>query len=244
MISSILAWLRHLRFLQLTVFFVFVLLTLPFRTDHPFFNIVFQLLLFNVFVVTLSASGSKRLLRWILVGPCALGEMLYLRMIFLLGPGEHRWEVVAIAICFMLAMAVCVTAILPYIFQTREVGLDTIFAAVMAYFFISCIFANLYSLLYLADIKNFNLTLPASPNQFYSVYTTMIYFSLVTIVGVGYGDIVPLLPFPRMLAAIEGVLGHFYIAVFVAWLVGTFISQALQRSEQEAPKESKEPMED
>ena len=70
------------------------------------------------------------------------------------------------------------------------------------------------------------------------------YFNLITIVGVGYGDIVPLLPFPRMVAAIEGVLGHFYIAVFVAWLVGTFISQSLQQGEKQAPEEPKEPMKD
>ena len=56
----------------------------------------------------------------------------------------------------------------------------------------------------------------------------MIYFSLITIVGVGYGDILPLLPFPRMLAAVEAVVGHFYMAVLIGWLVGMFISQALR----------------
>jgi len=63
MFKSIYAWLTEMRFLQITCFFVFVILSLPFRTDHPFVNIVSQLLLFNMMVVTLSASGSKRLLR-------------------------------------------------------------------------------------------------------------------------------------------------------------------------------------
>jgi voltage-gated potassium channel len=242
MISSLLAWLRHLRFLQLTLFFVIVLLSLPFRTDHPFFNIVFQLLLINALVVTLSASGSTRILRWLMLGLWALGEGLYLRLLFVLGPHPPRQDVVIVAICFLLMEVVLVTAILPYIYQTRRVTLDTIFAAVMAYFLISCIFANLYSLIYLGNNQAYNLTLTPAPDMFYSTYTEMMYFSLVTIVGVGYGDIVPLLPFPRMLAAMEGVLGHFYIAVFVAWLVGTFISQSLQSSEQQAAKEQQEPI--
>jgi hypothetical protein len=244
MFSSLLAWLRHLRFLQLTVFFVFVLLTLPLRIDHPLFNIAVQLLLFNIFAVTLSASGSKRWLRWLLMGFWTLAEVLYLRMVFVLGPGDHHEATSVVIVCFLAMMAVCVIAILPYIFRTRQISLDTIFAAVMSYFLIISIFANLYSLLYLGNPHTFNLGTTGNPDQFYSLYTEMIYFGLITIVGVGYGDIVPLLPFPRMLAAVEGVLGHFYIAVFVAWLVGTFISQSLQRREQMAPQENKEPMED
>lgn len=215
MISSLLAWLRHLRFLQLTVFFVFVLLTLPFRTDHPFFNIVVQLLLLNALVVTLSASGSARMLRWLMMGLWLLGETLYLRALFVSGPHPPPGDVVVVIISFMLMMVVCVAAILPYIYHTRRVTLDTIFAAVMAYFIISSIFGNLYSLLYIRDPHTFNLTLTPVPDLFFSTYTEMMYFSLVTIVGVGYGDIVPLLPFSRMLAAVEGVLGHFYVAVFV-----------------------------
>jgi predicted MFS family arabinose efflux permease len=53
----------------------------------------------------------------------------------------------------------------------------------------------------------------------------MIYFSLSTLVGVGFGDILPLLPFPRMVAA---VVGHFSMAVLIGWPVGRFISQALR----------------
>lgn len=242
MISTLLPWLTHLRFLQLSIFFVLVLLTLPFRAEHPLFNMVAQLLLFNAFVVTLSACGSKRVLRWLLAGFWALGEGLYLRVLFVLGPGNHSGEVSVVLICFMLMMAVCVAAILPYIFQTRQVTLDTIFAALMAYFIIGSIFANLYSLLYLADPNSFNLPRTTNCDQFYTIYTEMIYFSLITIVGAGYGDIVPLLPFSRILAAMEAILGHFYVAVFVAWLVGTFISQSLQQERKEIAKAEQEPM--
>ncbi|MFZ5449839.1 MAG: ion channel [Thermodesulfobacteriota bacterium] len=244
MISSLLARLKHLRFFQLTIFFIFVLLTLPFRTEHPFFNIVIQLLLFNSLVVTLSASGSSRTLRWLLVLFWTLGEGLHLRGLFILGPGSHLLNVSLVVTCFMLMMAVCVGAILLFIFKTHRVTLDTIFAALMAYFFISSIFANIYSLLYLMDPNSFNLPPAIGRDQFYAVYTEMIYFSLITVVGAGYGDIVPLLPFPRLLAAMEAVLGHFYVAVFVAWLVGTFISQSIQQEEKQAPEVPKEPMND
>jgi len=114
----------------------------------------------------------------------------------------------------------------------------------MAYFFISSIFANLYGLIYFLDHRSFNLPAATGASQFYTVYTEMIYFSLITIVGVGYGDIVPLLPFPRMLAAMEGVLGHFYVAVLVAWLVGTFISQSIELREKEEERAPEQPMDE
>jgi hypothetical protein len=244
MIKSFLAWFRHLRFLQLTVFFLLLYLTIPFRTDHPFVNAVTQLLIFNAVLVTLSASGAKPKLKGLILALWVAGVVLYLRLALFLGPGDHHSDLVAMVIVFLLIMAVCLAAILPYIFRTGQITLDTIFAAVVAYLFISSIFAYSYSLIYFINLRSFNLTTPAHIHHFYAVYTEMIYLSLVTISGVGYGDIVPLLPFPRMLAAVEAVLGHFYIALLIAWLVGTYISQSIQAREKTASTTQAEPMED
>jgi voltage-gated potassium channel len=244
MIRSFLAWFRHLRFLQLTIFFLLVYLTIPFRTDHPFVNAVTQLLIFNAMVVTLSATGPKLKLKGLVLVLWVAGVGLYLRLALFLGPGDHRWDLAATVIAFLLLMTVCMAAILPYIFRTRQVTLDTIFAAVVAYLFICAIFANTYSLIYFINPHSFNLTPPAHLDQFYAVVTEMIYFSMITISGVGYGDIVPMLPFPRMLAAVEAVLGHFYIALLIAWLVGTYIAQSIQARELTAPTREVEPMED
>jgi voltage-gated potassium channel len=221
-----------------------VFLTIPLRTDHPYINAVMQLLIFNAMVVTLSAIGPKLKLQVLLLVLWLAGVVLYLRLVLFLGPGDHHWDLAATVIAFLLVMAVCLAAILPYIFRTSQVTLDTIFAAVVAYLFICAIFAISYSLIYFLTPHSFNLTPLAHIDKFYAVYTEMIYFSMITISGVGYGDIVPMLPFPRMLAAVEAVLGHFYIALLIAWLVGTFISQTIQAREQTAPASQVEPMED
>jgi hypothetical protein len=47
----------------------------------------------------------------------------------------------------------------------------------------------------------------------------MLYFSLVTILSVGYGDIVPVNGFAKMLTVIEAFAGAFFIAILVARLV-------------------------
>ena len=50
----------------------------------------------------------------------------------------------------------------------------------------------------------------------------LLYFSLVTLTTVGYGDVVPLSGEARMLAALEAVTGVLYIAITVAILVSAY----------------------
>ena len=52
--------------------------------------------------------------------------------------------------------------------------------------------------------------------------TDLLYLSLVTLSTIGYGDIVPVHPEVRMLAALEGIVGILYIAIMVAILVSAY----------------------
>jgi Ion channel len=52
--------------------------------------------------------------------------------------------------------------------------------------------------------------------------TNLLYFSLITLSTIGYGDIVPLTGEARILSALEGVTGVLYIAITVALLVSRF----------------------
>jgi hypothetical protein len=49
---------------------------------------------------------------------------------------------------------------------------------------------------------------------------TMIYYSMVTLTTVGYGDISPIAPLSKFLAYMESVTGIFYTTVLVASLIG------------------------
>jgi voltage-gated potassium channel Kch len=56
----------------------------------------------------------------------------------------------------------------------------------------------------------------------------LIYFSVVTISTVGYGDILPASPVARMLAMTEAVVGQFFVAVVVATFVSMYTTQAIE----------------
>jgi hypothetical protein len=55
--------------------------------------------------------------------------------------------------------------------------------------------------------------------------SVLVYYSFVTMTTVGYGDITPVSPPARTLAWLEAMMGQFYIAVLVAFLVGIRVSQ-------------------
>lgn len=235
---NLVAWSRSLRFLQLTVFILLFMLILPFMGGHPYINFFFQLLLLNALLVSLSASDRLSHLRWILVALWTVGMVLFSKYNLFPSPGSHLLELALAASFYLLFLVGCIVAILTYVFKSPRITLDTIFAAVVAYFFVSIIFSTLYSILYAFNPGSFNLTFSATLNEPHLLMTEMVYFSLSTIVGVGFGDILPLLPFPRMVAVVEAVVGHFYMAVLIGWLVGMFISQALRPGPEPTAPES------
>jgi len=58
----------------------------------------------------------------------------------------------------------------------------------------------------------------------------LLYFSIVTMTTLGYGDIVPVAPVARMLCGVEAMAGQLYVAIFIARLVAIQIGQASGRN--------------
>jgi voltage-gated potassium channel len=220
------AWLKELRFLQLTLYIIFFLFAFPLLGHEWLLQLFSSIFLLNALLVSLSASG--RIIRfqwlfWLLFSGAVLFSFLHvvpvnpaLRPVFLN---------LAIVLDILLRLC-CLATILAFIFASPLVTLDTIFAAVVAYLLIAVAFAQAYLLLFYAAPQSFNLP-PADPVDSYTIFHgMMLYFSLVIITTVGVGDIVPLTPVARTLTVIEAMIGQFFVAILVAWLVGRFISQS------------------
>ncbi len=70
-----------------------------------------------------------------------------------------------------------------------------------------------------------SMKLQGHPGHVHQELIQFIYFSLVTLASVGYGDIIPVTPPARAVAAVEGISGQFYIAVLIARLVSLHSSR-------------------
>jgi voltage-gated potassium channel Kch len=218
------ARLRPVGFMQLTLCLVGILLATPLRREGRILLVVLELIFLNALLVSLSASDIRQHLRRAFFGVWAAGLAASLGAT-LAGSADPImwWSIGAQGLNFIL-LSGCLVMVLAYIFRSPRVTRDVVFAALSAYFLIAFSFAALYSLALHVDPQNFRLPEWVEFGSFAAVRMEMVYFSLVTLATLGYGDILPSAPFTQMLAVLEAVIGQFFIAVLLAWLVGMFIS--------------------
>jgi len=124
---------------------------------------------------------------------------------------------------FEAAFFVFVTfVILRYIMTEREVTADTIYGAACAYIMIGLVFAIAYAWLDTFAPGSFRgLTAAGSARTW-----EYIYFSLVTMTTLGYGDITPVHEGARSMATLQAILGQFYVAVLVARAVSLMVPKS------------------
>jgi hypothetical protein len=100
---------------------------------------------------------------------------------------------------------------------------NAIAEAFISYLVIATAYSQLYWILNHFVDHAFNQTIPSRQAG------TFLYFSMVTLTSVGYGGIVPLNPFVRMVAALESMSGIFFVAVVVARLVSSYRPKAIRQ---------------
>ncbi len=114
-----------------------------------------------------------------------------------------------------------VIGLFSYLRKARVVQLSHLYTCVSVYLLIGMFWFALYAAIDAAYPGSFQ----HSSSRVVDRESEMLYFSLVTLSTVGYGDIVPLADEARMLAALEGITGVIYIAISVAILVSAFRRQ-------------------
>jgi voltage-gated potassium channel len=118
-----------------------------------------------------------------------------------------------------LLIGLCVLIIRDVLRHSR-VRIDTIFGSLCVYLLISLTFAFLYLALDTVDTDAFR-GLDDEDNS----ASDLLYFSVTTLVTLGYGDITPRTHFARSLSTIEALVGQLYLVVLVAHLVGLRLTQ-------------------
>jgi hypothetical protein len=218
---------REWRFLQLTVFVCAWMLISPLMQDRWIVQALLQLFLVNTVLVTLWANPRWRLGRGIVIGVWLLslvGSLLALAPL----PGQWqrlgRTAELALSLPLLVLLAI---GVLSFIFRSRRLTTDGIFATVTVYLIIALFFSLLYLLLLEWNPASFNLAVAGRSPQL--LQSDLLYFSLVTLATVGYGDILPVSETARVLAVIEATIGQFYIAVIVAVFVGMYATQQRDR---------------
>lgn len=152
----------------------------------------------------------------------------------------------------MLA-ALCIAAVLAFlglamilmlldVLGGERVTIDKIIGAATVYLMVGLTWAVLYQLLYaLLGSGSFHIapelgTAPVSAQEGVPLF---LYFSFVTLMTLGFGDVVPAHAVTRLASSVEAIVGQLYLTILVARLVGLHISQSGEVArDREAPRDA------
>jgi hypothetical protein len=123
-----------------------------------------------------------------------------------------KWGVLA------LFFAITITGLFFFVRTAPQIAASHLYTAISIYLLLGMFWFCVYCAI--------DTYLPGSIMQGGSLLqhreSELLYFSLITLSTIGYGDIVPVNPEVRMLAALEGLVGVLYVAITVAILVSAF----------------------
>ena len=137
------------------------------------------------------------------------------------GPAIRNTGRTLLAVFFVLTTVQLVL----YLVRARSANMATVLASVCGYLMIAIVYALAYGIVDEFVLASFSSGM-VDPDA-----SDYLYFSLVTLTTLGYGDIAPVHPMARSLATTEAVIGQFYVAVIVARLVSLIIMEKVRGNE-------------
>jgi hypothetical protein len=190
--------------------FIAQMLLSPLADSRPHAGWLLALALLVLIMAGASYMANRRVIR-LVVFPLT-GLWLVARTLEAFGGNRHIFTHLAPVAGMALSSAVLL-AILDRFDTIKQATSNVIAEAFISYLIIAVAFSQLYWLLNRTLANPFDELIASSQES------TLLYFSMITLSGVGYGRIVPINPYLRLIAALESMVGLFYIAVVVSRLV-------------------------
>jgi len=179
------------------------------------------ILLLLAAVYSISDQRWHRILAVALVLPAVVAQLIPSLL------GEHATLMLRMGLS---AVFLAYVAILIFVFLLKQerVSADMILGAINVYLLFALAFMFIHTFVevvrpgsYLYQGESLSAALKGHPEI--DALAFMLYFSLVTLTTLGYGDIAPAVPAARMLCTLEAVIGQLFVAVFIARLVSLHI---------------------
>jgi voltage-gated potassium channel len=219
--NVLVAW----RFRLLLVTLLALLLAQPFLGRDVVARLSYTTLWSIVLIATIFAISDMRWQRYVGLGlglPILAGVW---GRHFLSEPSSETFEILVFGLATLYFAVVAVLVMRHLI--THDVTTDNVVGAVCAYLFLGLGIGLLFTIVETLRPGSFHASeeLSAELAEPIGRRSALVYFSFVTLTTAGYGDIVPATGLTRIAAALEAVMGQFYLAILVAGLVGVRISR-------------------
>ena len=113
----------------------------------------------------------------------------------------------------------------------REVSSGDLYGAASTYLLIGVTWAVVYVILNSVEPGSFSF-----PDHDSGKGDSLFYFSFVTLVTLGYGEITPVSEIARSFSVVEAIMGSLFLTILVARLVGLYTASQTQRAKKESDR--------
>ena len=208
------------RFIFLLIFLLIMIAITPLDEVLGGFGILTDLVTSVVLILAIYSVSQKRL-------HTVIGVLLAVPMIVALWSnlvGDYSWLQITGHLCGIAFLAFLIVVIIQFILSQDEITRDLIAGAAIVYLSIAAMWSFAYTLIEMMHPGSF-----AIPGQSAGSKVNDMYYSLVTITTLGYGDIIPVTSVAKVCSTLEAVIGQLYLVITIAWLVGMHVSQSMEK---------------
>jgi hypothetical protein len=189
------------------------MLASPLADYHRLVGAGLGLVVLVTLLIGVSVVGSTRVIRLAVLPATAIWVVA--RALEAFGDNQRLYTQLSPVAGLALSCSVLL-AIFEHFDSVPEVPRSAIAEAFIGYLVIATAYSQLYWILNRVLDHPFNQPIPQTQSG------TFLYFSMMTLSGVGYGGILPINPYLRLIAALESMTGIFFVAVVVARLVSSY----------------------
>lgn len=214
-------WLNDLSFVLLLVALVFTVFILPILIEYGHVNMLFVNMVFIfLFFAGIWSSDNKLLIS--LTSILFLTQLVFRLLRFSQLPVEfYLWE----RVVGLLNMVVFIFLNIRLLFRNYEINLYRVIGAINVYLLMAILGAFALEVIQISvgsSISGVNTQEDIRPLSGVDTdFSTYIYFSLVSLTTVGFGDYTPVNILSKMVAVMLSTTGILYPAIVIAKLVGS-----------------------
>ncbi len=182
---------------------------------HPEFEAGPLLIIQNVLASMILFYGKKK---WRIPLIVLLVSLIVMEAInFFMGFSYIR---LAFAITYIIYFFFLSTEVFYQILKAKDITIGVIAAVLCGFIMLGLIGGSAFSIIEIFEADSFR-NLSVGENRF----SDLIYFSFITVLSVGYGDITPATVIAKKAAMFFGLLGYFYGVVVIGIIIGKYISK-------------------
>ena len=193
-----------------------LLFTTPWVTEHGILSHTLRTSYILIFCIGgYLLNPTRAWLKRYLIAGIPLAAIVFLKQIHVI---PNNMAVVINLLVLALQLNIFQAVFTHILFSRESTPASKILGGVCGYLLLAVMFANLYSIILIFDHNA--IQIQQTPDM---TSSELMYYSLVTITTLGYGDIVSISPHARILSALEAVSGNLYLAILISRLASQYL---------------------